>query len=456
MGKYRLSTYNHFIERENGVDGVNYYKRIFFGIDNEVYKKLLLYKFRLEELEENNPTLFSLMYKLGVIEEETTDIPSILLLENREDVFSNSYFHLVILPTLNCNLSCWYCYETHNKAIMRNEIVTSVIKFVERTIVKDRIPHINIEWFGGEPLLGYRNVIVTICKEVKKICIKNNATFSMGITTNSALLNDSIVSFFKEHNINKYQITLDGNRESHDKTRFYGKDKKGTYDIIVKNICKLAEIENANILLRINYTTKNLPYCPEIINDIPENIRNKINLILVHVWQDKTYTSIHEREILNKNEMEIYNIFQKAGFKTKKIKITPHICRHTCYADRKNEAVINYDGRVFKCTTPDFEKTEEDGYLSSDGEIIWNRDKLSKRLARATFENDICMKCKCLPLCTGCCSTHDISSNLIDEKCIFKPRIEENIVELMNFFNKTGYKKASLFQIQQMLVQSKM
>lgn len=39
--------------------------------------------------------LFSTMYKLGIIESVKTDIPSILLIRNRERVFSNKDYRLI-------------------------------------------------------------------------------------------------------------------------------------------------------------------------------------------------------------------------------------------------------------------------------------------------------------------------------------------------------------------------
>lgn len=49
----------------------------------------------LSSLKEKETLLFSTMYKLGIIESVKTDIPSILLMRNRERVFSNKDYRLI-------------------------------------------------------------------------------------------------------------------------------------------------------------------------------------------------------------------------------------------------------------------------------------------------------------------------------------------------------------------------
>lgn len=67
-------------------------------------------------------------------------------------------------------------------------------------------------------------------------------------------------------------------------------------------------------------------------------------------------------------------------------------------------ALINFDGKVFKCTSNDFGEKNCVGVLDDNGKINWKEDKLSKRFASSHFENDNCLKCNLLPLCWGPCS----------------------------------------------------
>jgi uncharacterized protein len=81
-----------------------------------------------------------------------------------------------------------------------------------------------------------------------------------------------------------------------------------------------------------------------------------------------------------------------------------------CYADRFHHTVINYDGKIYKCTA-NFEK--EVGVLQDDGIIKWNENVMSALYANATFENEKCLNCKHLPLCLGPCT-----QKMKENKCL--------------------------------------
>lgn len=243
---------------------------------------------------------------------------------------------------------------------------------------------------------------------------------------------------------------MDCNKENHDKTRFYGKDKKGSYDRIVKNIGLLTSLENVDITLRVNYTKDTLGCCTDIIDSFSENQREKIRVIFAHIWQDRNINDYKERIELSNTEANLNDIFRKSGFNVHNTYFSCH-SNYSCYADLKNEAVINYDGRVFKCTTGDFEKYPEDGILTPEGEIVWDDSALAKRIGRATFDNKVCIKCKYLPICKGGCSTHPVFERLVNNKCTFKPRLKHSIEKIMREFDALDYKMCHISYIQNIL-----
>ena len=83
--------------------------------------------------------------------------------------------------------------------------------------------------------------------------------------------------------------------------------------------------------------------------------------------------------------------------------------RNPCYADKVYEAVVNYDGNVFKCTARDFYSENKSGILSNDGNIIWTENINSRR--KTKLSRQICRKCRILLLCGGSCSQKAIESN---------------------------------------------
>jgi uncharacterized protein len=297
---------------------------------------------------------------------------------------------------------------------------------------------LQLDWFGGEPLLGFEKVIKPIATVSKKICEQNDVSFVMSMTSNGFLLKTDMISFFKQHNMAAVQITLDGNEEAHNQIRNHGQQKEASYSIIVHNICEMAKI--MRVILRINYTRESIDTCMEVISIIPTEVRKNIEVNLVQVWQDMAKCTKDERALIGEQEKETYRKFKDAGFciLLKQIKSTNE---YTCYADLRNSAIINYDGRVFKCTATNFSESTEDGVLTEDGEIIWDEKRIGKRLARATFDNKYCLECEYLPICPGMCSN---KPPLTSNNCFLKKKFKRDIMELMDKFDKLDYKIAHI------------
>ena len=56
---------------------------------------------------------------------------------------------------------------------------------------------------------------------------------------------------------------------------------------------------------------------------------------------------------------------------------------------------------------------KECGTLHDNGVIEWDNQTLVELYSKATFENDRCLACKCLPLCLGPCSQAARSKNIL-------------------------------------------
>lgn len=435
---YTLSKFNEFIFFEKAVVGVNTNTRMLFKIGKEKYNLLLENKDNLSILEKEHPILFSLMKKLGIIVEDD-NLEQTLLLQNRQIVFNTKSYRLTINPTLNCNFSCWYCYETHTKKIMSKEAIDATLLFIKNIIKEKKISEFQLDWFGGEPLLCFKNVMVPLCTEAKKICDMYGVKFISGITTNGYLITKDMIPFFKEYNYRSFQITLDGIRDVHNSIRFTH-NNRGSFDKIVENVSSLAkELKPENLALRINYTAETFTQIAEIIPMFSKEIRPYITVLLQQVWQDKDNNKIKAEDI-----EDLKYKFEEVGFRIEKNIF--NLRNYTCYADLFYQAVINYDGRVFKCTARNFEEEDEDGLLSEDGDIIWSSKKLAKKISKATFENEKCMNCKYLPLCFGPCSQKisTIETPKDFDKYCFMGGIKESLEYVMAKFYNSEKALASL------------
>ncbi len=357
-----------------------------------------------ESLRDVHPTFYQSLKNKGFIVE--TEIDELELVKKRRvevDLMDDTEYRLIINPTMNCNFKCWYCYESHVKdSKMTAETIRNLEKHITHVVENTKNLRIfRISWFGGEPFLFYDKVIKPISDFATVLLKKHNVELITNYTTNGFLIKQSMIADFHSCNAKSFQITLDGNREMHDAVRFVN-SKKGSYDDILKNIFLLCK-NGLNVSLRINYTKSNLENLEDVVQDFEpmESEHRKYLTVLFHkVWQE-TDKNLGER-------VDQLNLkFRKAGFRSV-FGALPDNVKASCYADRKNQATINYNGEIFKCTARNFSSNSKSGDLNSDGTIEWN-EKLDERL-NVKFKNKPCLECPILPICNGGCSQKALES----------------------------------------------
>lgn len=138
---------------------------------------------------------------------------------------------VVVAPTLDCNFACPYCFEKNKRVnYMKPEVEQRLCNFI---IENSNDAPITLYWYGGEPLLAIES-IRRILKELNgKIKIDNHVLISNGY-----LLRPDVYDIFDAtFPLNDIQITLDGNKDRHNKLRALKRGTlKTTYDQIIKNI----------------------------------------------------------------------------------------------------------------------------------------------------------------------------------------------------------------------------
>lgn len=403
----KYSQFNAIIPYQDKFAFFNSFTQKFILID-PVLKDLLIAgkEGEIDELRNIHPTFYDYIIKEEfLIDNKIDEVEKVKEVAKKIDE-NHSSFLLTINPTMNCNFKCWYCYETHiKKSSLSVDVLDSIKLFISKTAQNPSIKTLNLSLFGGEPLLYFQRDVIPIILKLKEECSKNNVTYGVNFTTNGYLINEDFIKFFKENNIIcSLQITLDGYKEKHDTVRYVSANK-GSYDVIIKNI-KTLLLNNFFVRLRINYTDQNIDGTDKIseeFKDIPREILKDCLLFDFHrVWQN--YKPDDE---VNAKTNEMSDNIREAG-----ARVTykgPNNLKYSCYADKRNSAVINYNGDIFKCTARDFTTVKRAGYLNPEGELIWENDYLEKRMS-AKFRNKPCLSCRLLPICNGGCSQHALEA----------------------------------------------
>ncbi|MDE7378503.1 MAG: SPASM domain-containing protein [Paraprevotella sp.] len=340
-----------------------------------------------------------------IIPQEENEAES--LIHRWEEADNNpAHFGIIINPTLNCNMRCWYCYEPHEgKMVMTEKTRNTICHFIKNKTVDPQLKILNVSFFGGEPLLFFKESVLPILQYAAKACQEKDIMLYSNFTTNAVLLTDDIIEALNALPLGKkatFQITFDGNREVHNQTRV-STNKKPTYDTILHNM--LSALQHGNeVSARFNYTYDNILTFRDVLEDFKslgfKSFTSLLSIKFEHVWQDGKNLSKSQPLM-----QQIRNDFETEGFDVGSDEI--HF-RHTCYADSPRHVVINYNGNIFKCTARDFTSKSREGVLNNNGHIEWN-EKFIKRMD-IKYSNQACRNCFILPICNGSCTQNKIES----------------------------------------------
>lgn len=386
----------------------------------------------LEVFEQAYPRLFSQMKEDGYIINQNVDELAFIRYNNRLQIYGDRRLHITINPTLDCNLTCWYCSTEYAKAFhsgrMSDEMVEALKTHIYNQITVGRIPALHLDWFGGEPLMYFDQVIYPIASYAKQLCEEHNVILTQHATTNAVFMSSEMMRKMKDVGFTSFQIPIDGNKAHHDSIKFTSK-KEGTFETVIRNVNELVEIvPDVQIILRINYDKKTLYGISDLITLISENAKKHITVDFQKVWQIRC--DDRDKEQL-KNMKEL---FLKNGLNSEFWAFHPNRF-YRCYSDRLQHYAINYDGRIFKCTAQNYGDDKSIGKLNKDGSISINHGLLSQLVSQATFENERCLSCKKLPICMGPCMirNHEARTQGIPLPCISEQAeysFESYVIEL--------------------------
>jgi uncharacterized protein len=374
----------------------------------------------IDNLSAVHPTFYKYLADHQFLVDTSTDeVAKVKAISKKVDENTDS-FMLTINPTMNCNFKCWYCYETHVKdSKLSIDTIERIKRFIAHTTSNADLKAFSLSFFGGEPLLYFKKVVVPVVDYFEEKVIEKNLSSHVSFTTNGYLINQEFVDYFLSKKlICSVQITLDGYKEEHDKVR-YVNSTKGSYEEIIRNI-RLMIQNKFFVRLRINYTNKNIGNGQKIADefaDLPKEIRENYLLFDYHrVWQDHKLDNTSELLDENLNAVRERGLSASGGY-------APNNVLDSCYADKRNSAVINYNGDIFKCTARDFLSANRAGYLNESGELIWENNYLDRRM-EAKFNNRPCQTCRIMPLCNGGCSQHAMEK-LGEDYCVYLGDEEE-------------------------------
>lgn len=346
----------------------------------------------------------------------------------------------VITPSSNCQLGCSYCGQTHSKYNMTLSTIKNLLCHIEHKLSIKKYKGLSVTWYGGEPLLGIK-AIKEIVYGLKKICNKNQVRlYPASIITNGLNLNLKKFDELVNLGIKNFQITIDGTKDIHDKSR-HTKLGHPTYDIILKNIVNIVkssiyEEENIAINIRINVHKYNYKSIDDLLLIFKElNIHNKININMepIHDWGKNKADKEIGLPIKKFSDLEIewFIKMHELGFHINNF--IPFPTYKTCMLTDDDAELIDAYGEILYCWEIPFTKEFDQVFVK---ENINNSSKFQYNLIRKhdlrnwyeeIKEKDYdCYKCKFLPVCGGSCPISWFKGNVPCPS--YKYNMEERIL----------------------------
>ncbi len=336
----------------------------------------------------------------GFIVEDGFDELKLLKLIKNQNVYDTRGFSLTILPTLDCNLGCKYCFEMRKPIHMDEKVEERLVEFVSENIEAMECKYFFVSWYGGEPLLKL-DVIERLTEKFKNLCKERNCIYSASMVSNGTLITEEVAKRLSEMGITDVQVTLDGDPETHNVRRPYLDGRESFEDILngIKNLAKF----KIPISMRVNIDRTNrdldLVFLEEYgLMEILQRDENGIHFGFVRPCtstcgcsENECFTHMEFYEIENRLRRELFEKYNiESRFYPSPV--------YGCVATTPYGYVVGPRGELYKCWEDVGKESEEVGN-------IFNGVRMDKHhLDHLMLELDEeCLNCKFLPLCNGGC-----------------------------------------------------
>ncbi len=313
--------------------------------------------------------------------------------------------------TNDCNLSCSYCFQKNkSNTSMDENTLKNISSSLACTAKIHEIETIHVIFAGGEPTLEmslierFQNLLNN---ELTSTNIKINST----IFSNGTLINDRLLSFLKRTHTG-ITISIDGIGYTHNFSRSFKISKKGSWDIIEKNIKKL---KNNDIMVSASATltketSKNLIELLKWVND--ENIPINLGIARDLNINDNIGNIISKHQTLCNNMKEAFSR-TFAELEDPSININPNLILQIEELNFKNPTCISCGiGRSFLVFKTDGNMVscpfliDEEGMVPSKDLMVSCKECFKFDVMKRDYDsmNADCMNCLWFPVCSGGCS----------------------------------------------------
>ena len=346
----------------------------------------------------------------------------------REDT---SELRVTALTTLQCNFACDYCfqgdhgdYNMHAEK-MSMETAHRLCEWVEIKLDELGSSRFSLTFFGGEPLLN-QPVMFETAERLWRVTQDRGVGMGISVITNGLLLTPEVVDRLEPFGLSSFKITLDGDRQTHDRMRPL-RGGQGTFDRIIENIRRVAH--RCNIAIGGNFDEDTADSYPALLDFLREQefADSLVQVSFKPIVRAKTTTlppglipltavgaddkplagicmtsagagggSACDSCNLDTQMSDLREETKKRGFAT-----SDGVHMGPCDIHRRHAYTVGPDGSLYACPGFTGEATAATGHISGEIEEHHRRSAADFDMLAAWKS---CGDCAFIPVCEGGCS----------------------------------------------------
>jgi uncharacterized protein len=266
-------------------------------------------------------------------------------------------YSLTVLTATACNLGCAYCFQNTapdenggsrppriRSSVLTRRTVAEILRFASARMADSGQHRLHVHLFGGEPLLNPYG-----CRLLLEQAAEHGLS-SARMTSNVTLLTPALAEEFAALGLQSVQVTFDGDRAVHDRTRVR-RNGGATFDQILTNMALASAVSPLRWHVRVNVSTLNRDGVPRLIRQVAERVDPaRCHVSFVHVNDTGVgFTSTLAHEAALATEFADWTIdAHRLGFG-----IYPPRAKETCvtcgFRDGRLGATVNADGTLYSC-----------------------------------------------------------------------------------------------------------
>ena len=376
--------------------------------------------------KDRNPIVKTLTEQGILVEDDENELAKYKYFYNQR-IFDQRRLHIDVIPTMQCNFACPYCFEEgyKNGPMMTDEVEDALIRFL--TAQKER--NLSIGWFGGEPMIGFERLL-----SISEKLDKEGIAFTSSMITNGSLFTEEKIRLLERLHLHTIQISMDGLAEEHDKRRCF-KSGAPSFDLIVANITKILALTDIHLSVRVTIDKTNAyaykEVCDFFYQKFPKDIEKRKLRLSCNYVRDRTdfagSSSCYSGEEVFRMGMN----YLRKELENPFFSFMPHPVGPCMYKSGGSYS-IDPVGDIYKC----WEHLGKTGYKVGN---ILSGNLSFKKLSEAAFGQDPfddpkCRECAVLPICGGGCP---IDRCKMKNTCsIYREHFENALPEIYETYRK--------------------